>query len=474
MSQQCMLLLLSLLMPVAAEREKVRPPDPERQLAAEHELKERFGRALLRTPDEKVKRAKDLLDEAGRTRVDYYRYVLYRSAMCTAAEAGAIEIALQARKGLAEDYDVNEMDLNKDLWSRVPIQMADKRRQVAIELSDLCLMSLQLQLTRCSFDAASVVLNESKLYVKESKNDWLLEELRDFEKELEFRRKEQKSHLQAAERLKSDPSDPSANFTCGRFLCLLANSWKEGLPPLQKGSDPLFRTLAEAEIGEVVDVKGKLQLAETWLKAEERAQGRWKIPMCRRARYWCEKVFPDARGDRRTKTEKLLNQIEEEENKFATPKTLTWKYFSQVAGNLKVTSAGYGCGNLARISFKGKDLLVTSNSNRGINIVIFRRGLVKSVSHFDTHARTKDSQEFADAIKAMHRGEMAAITVCDEAVDNFTENAQKAIESIGGRLGLYKQKSRCSYYCIGFKGMAKGQAIEKLEPNKKIDFPSKG
>lgn len=49
--------------------------------------------------------------------------------------------------------------------------------------------------------------------------------------------------------------------------------------------------------------------------------------------------------------------------------------------------------------------------------------------------------------------------------------AQAAIHAIGGQTGLHGRSYRCSYYCIGVKGMRPGLAIEAISSDQPLVYP---
>lgn len=53
---------------------------------------------------------------------------------------------------------------------------------------------------------------------------------------------------QSLKTLETSPDDPQANFLVGQWLGVFEDDWKAALPRLAKGSDPQWRTAAEAEL----------------------------------------------------------------------------------------------------------------------------------------------------------------------------------------------------------------------------------
>jgi hypothetical protein len=69
------------------------------------------------------------------------------------------------------------------------------------------------------------------------------------------------------------------------------------------------------------------------------------------------------------------------------------------------------------------------------------------------------------------KGCLVILAVCDEATGQFNPRAQKAIESVGGKIGLLRRPFRCSYYLIGRKGLRSGDAVEQISKQKLVYPP---
>jgi len=99
---------------------------------------------------------------------------------------------------------------------------------------------------------------------------------------------------------------------------------------------------------------------------------------------------------------------------------------------------------------------------RGLFVVALVDGKVVLHQLYDCLGIAAKADEFAGAINRLPKNAIVIIAVGDDATSNFNPNAQKAILSIGGRIGLLGQPIRTTYYCIGQKGLANGKAIEAI------------
>ncbi len=167
-----------------------------------------------------------------------------------------------------------------------------------------------------------------------------------------------------------------------------------------------------------------------------------------------------------------LSEINEELKKYNTESTL--KDFLRM---VKVVSAGYECGNIAKILLKDKLILSTEhkeggeNYRRGINMVVWRDGKVIKTGSYDSYISSKEATEFAEVVKEIPQGAFVVIAVKDEATKHFNTDAYQAIRSIGGETDLGEAPFRCSYFCIGQKGLAPGKAVEKMKADEMLGYP---
>ncbi len=151
--------------------------------------------------------------------------------------------------------------------------------------------------------------------------------------------------------------------------------------------------------------------------------------------------------------------------------------------DVRVLSEGRNVGNRMAIAYCGKTIVQTTEGfeNIGLTLAAFRCGKLVSVEcyHLGPNRGWPPRQEaagegqqpgekeeartsrFAEAIAALPRCTYVVLAVRHDATRNFTEQDQKAIESVGGKVGLLKQAEYSSYYCIGRKGLASGSAVER-------------
>lgn len=99
-------------------------------------------------------------------------------------------------------------------------------------------------------------------------------------KDIEERLTEAKTLLdryqQVAATLETNPNDADAQTAAGKYLCLVANQWDDGLPRLAAGSDPLYRQAAETELAMNGGGATELQVADNWFKIFDQSESNFE------------------------------------------------------------------------------------------------------------------------------------------------------------------------------------------------------
>ena len=104
-------------------------------------------------------------------------------------------------------------------------------------------------------------------------------------------RREQEVILAAQERLKTEPDDPDACLAVGRWYCFQQGDWDEGLKLLAKGSDDALKSLAAEELAsKPAKAEDKVARGDAWWDLAEKATGKAKAAMRRRAGHWYQEA----------------------------------------------------------------------------------------------------------------------------------------------------------------------------------------
>jgi len=133
-------------------------------------------------------------------------------------------------------------------------------------------------------------------------------------KRLQQARHEREAILTAQERLKTAPDDPAACLAVGRWYCFQQGDWDDGLKLLAKGSDDALKSLAAEELASKPSkTADKVARGDAWWDLAEKAAGKTKAAMRRRAGHWYQEAMPDLAPDlTKLKVEKRLAQAADE------------------------------------------------------------------------------------------------------------------------------------------------------------------
>lgn len=109
-------------------------------------------------------------------------------------------------------------------------------------------------------------------------------------------------------KLLSEPLDPAANLTVGRYFCLDLGRWDEGVPMLARGGTS---DLSEQAAMELIKPEGWMQqveLADRWYSLGKKTHGNAKTQMSIRSYHWYAQAQPNVSGITR---ERIMDRMED-------------------------------------------------------------------------------------------------------------------------------------------------------------------
>ncbi|MFC1667924.1 interleukin-like EMT inducer domain-containing protein [Chlamydiota bacterium] len=135
--------------------------------------------------------------------------------------------------------------------------------------------------------------------------------------------------------------------------------------------------------------------------------------------------------------------------------------------DIYILSEGFLHGNSSSVIVNGKDY---SKNETGYNIVVINKetGVVKNSVQFNTHKRSDAAHAMIQFIKEIKEGDIVALSVKDEASVFFTDEAEEALQLLGGKETL-KECYRWGYALLGVKGAKRGEALE-VKKNTSIEI----
>jgi hypothetical protein len=133
------------------------------------------------------------------------------------------------------------------------------------------------------------------------------------EKQAALKKMSGKQVAVAISKLLGEPTNAEANLTAGKWFCLVARRWSEGLPMLNMGSDAELAKIAKMEIAGPRSGAEELQLADAWYdNAGKQRTKEDKLGMQARALYWYQKTVNQLDGLGKDRVVKRLLEIEKQ------------------------------------------------------------------------------------------------------------------------------------------------------------------
>jgi hypothetical protein len=243
-------------------------------------------------------------------------YVAADQALEIAVRQCDIGLASQLVGGFASHFDVDAWKLKSTTLNQLghAAKNVDQRASLAkaaLEQIDKAIADDRLEI--------AVELAATATFLSASLKDLAV---RDVAKEAAERTKRIQKGAQdakaAGEALLTNPKDPEANLTLGKFKCFLKDDWKFGVPLLALGDDEDLRKLAATETADPTDSADQVKLADQWWdlaetktadKSEAGKKDEWTVkPMRSRAVYWYRRALPSLSGLALTKAQKRIDE----------------------------------------------------------------------------------------------------------------------------------------------------------------------
>lgn len=289
-------------------------------------------------------------------------------------------------------------------------------------------------------------------------------------REVQSRVRIDQRHEKYRARLEKDAQDAEAR----NELVILNVVEYDDLPQAKKlltqDMDEILRTYVPLAAGEIAQTAPAscLELAEWYRNLDDDASLGGQMNMLTHARDYYNRYIEAGSGDdtHRLLAMKGLREVEEEirklEEKLAGPDG----GFAVLLKEIQVISQGHNAGDRVAIVHKGKTLIdaKTGRESTGVTLVAFRNGQPSRAVTFDTSEDRTQAEKLAQTIDSLPSMTLVVMAVRHDGAGSFTERAQAAIRSVGGKIGLYRQPQMNSYFLIGRKGMLPGLAVEKSSP----------
>ena len=283
-------------------------PDDEQQEKARQLVLDVFQTelAMAKKGDSRTALARKLLMQA-RNSSDSpaTRYVLLQMSSEMAAEAGDLELALNAADELAAGFDVPASATKLDALlsvspPKIPIGVRSRAVDLALHVADECASA-------DDYDRAAQAARAAAAIARTAKDAAVAKAASKRGKEIAALAKSFEDMQPQLSALRQDPNDAAANLAVGRWYCLAKEDWEKGLPLLAAGSDPELKTIAAQEQLNPTSGSAMAKLGDLWWElSETQTDATSKKAMAKRATYWYTAAEPRLTGLAKTKVQLRL------------------------------------------------------------------------------------------------------------------------------------------------------------------------
>ncbi len=293
------LLLGSNSAPGAADPvERAPVPDDAAQRKAREIVRDLYGREYeeAKTATERTALAKKLIGVAADTDEDpAARFVLLEIAKDVAVLAEDAEAALGAIDRLAERFEVDPVAMKVACLEAIGAPGLASSSVTAFAERVLALADEFLEQDR--FEAADRLYAVAREAVRKTRNSRLEARVGARIERLDARRAAHAEYETAIARLDEKPTDPAANLTAGRYLCVLRGDWERGLPMLALGGDPTLQELAERDLNRPADGQAQAALGDAWWEYAQESDEAERETWLGRARLWYRRALDRVESD---------------------------------------------------------------------------------------------------------------------------------------------------------------------------------
>ena len=275
------------------------PSDAEQRAAEQtiHEaLRDEFSTATK--SDRKPALAGKLIQMAQTESNPATVFVCFRLASDLYAESGNPAKAFTTIDQLGERFQIDIADMQLEA-----VRVASKTMRDPISAGELAKACLDLADDLAAvgrYDVATTVANLSKTAAQTAKHRHYQSLIVPLTRRLGVIQKESDRLKAFRQALATDSTNAEANMEIGKFQCLTLRNWEVGLPQLAQGSDPVLRSLAEAEQKGTDDPNAQVALGDFWVAQSSKLTPATRPAAQSRARFWYSRAVSKMSGLEKT------------------------------------------------------------------------------------------------------------------------------------------------------------------------------
>jgi hypothetical protein len=284
-------------------------PDPARQREVEKAIKDVFKTEYAKkAPPDVQAFARKLLQQALETQDDpAARFVLLRESRDLATQCGDLETALAAISATGQWFQFDAVGAKTAALTKAAASL--RGPEGALMLTKAYLQIVEEATAAAQYDAAAAAGVKAEASAKTINDPSLLAKVQAVSRDAAQIQKESNAVKVHRKTLEDKPDDPAANLAMGRFLCLAAGDWEQGLPMLSKGSDADLKALALRDLARPSEGPELAALGDAWWTLSEKESGAaGKKRLRARAWTWYKLALPSTTGLAKVKIEARLRE----------------------------------------------------------------------------------------------------------------------------------------------------------------------
>ena len=293
---------------VAADKTKHPEPSAIEQKDAEKEVQKLFPLPAKDPAARKRHAMKLLVAAVGKELSDRpsQQFIVLRQARDIAYGVGDLETTLRAVVALAQHFQGDARG-----WMVDAIVTAS-RSETALsgKIVRACVDFVTSIRTHADFENGKRLAAIVGGFARKTDSAWLRGNLEGCTETLRGLEGWQGVVVAANSKVASNPEDPGANEILGKFLCLVADQWEQGLPFLSRSGDPRLVDLAKAELLSRETLDRQSELARSWWdRSVEEKDGTLQSAMQMRAGKWFTAALPHLSGAEKALAEAHLAKL---------------------------------------------------------------------------------------------------------------------------------------------------------------------
>ncbi|MHC4401352.1 MAG: hypothetical protein ACYTG0_16895 [Planctomycetota bacterium] len=300
-------------------------PDAKSQERVEDLVRDVFGQELAnaKIPSQYLDLAKRMLELAEDCKDDPTAYfVVLRMTRDVATQTREAVLVSDVVNRMAKTFQVDGISMKADCLDAIA-DVVNITSQYESLTKEACAL-VDVASAEERYEIAARMCEVARQSAFKTRNYKLAQSLADRAKRLEKLANAYAEYQKALARLETIPTDPDANFTAGRHLCLVAGDWDKGIPMLALGSDPDLKDLATKELTGANTPIEQVALADGWWSLAQSREGAEKIAFSQHAAVWYKRALLKLEsGFSKLKVEKRLDaitRIEEHGSSFSSSK----------------------------------------------------------------------------------------------------------------------------------------------------------